>query len=166
MFCVLWLLKPKLIKVLDLASRPGALWTIAGSNWWLVLVEKEPAASTVSLAKSGVARTEGTEVMAEASLSRVGLPDTCSDASSVALIKCHKEEKPKKPWILFLCPITANRLVKSLAQVAPVYKGEDGHSGGSKNCYGRNGNTTYVHVSPRVCVCVVGGACVERMFQL
>ncbi|XP_056896246.1 mitochondrial ribosome-associated GTPase 2 [Takifugu flavidus] len=42
--------------------------------------------------------------------------------------------------------IKANRLVKSLAQVAPVYKGEDGHSGGSKNCYGRNGNTTYVHV--------------------
>lgn len=96
MFCVfLWLLNPKLIKVLDLATRPGPLWTIAGSNWWLVPVEKEPAAFTVSPAKSGAARTEGTEVMAEASLSRVGLPDTCRErVSSVAFLKCHKEEKP------------------------------------------------------------------------
>lgn len=52
--------------------------------------------------------------------------------------------------LCFFCPLTADRLVKSLAQVFPVYKGEDGQSGGSKNCYGRNGNTTYVHVSPCV----------------
>lgn len=87
-FVLLWLLKPKLIKVLDLATRPGALWTIAGSNWWLVLVGKEPAAFTVSLAKSGAARTEATEGMAEASSSRVGLPYTCRErVSSVGVTK-------------------------------------------------------------------------------
>uniref|UniRef100_H3D4Z4 Mitochondrial ribosome-associated GTPase 2 n=1 Tax=Tetraodon nigroviridis TaxID=99883 RepID=H3D4Z4_TETNG len=42
--------------------------------------------------------------------------------------------------------IKADRFVKSLAQVYPVYKGEDGQSGGSKNCFGKNGNTTHVHV--------------------
>ncbi|XP_029973772.1 mitochondrial ribosome-associated GTPase 2 [Salarias fasciatus] len=42
--------------------------------------------------------------------------------------------------------IKADRLVKSLAQVVPVYKGEDGQSGSSKNCYGRNGNPTYIRV--------------------
>ncbi|XP_040920284.1 mitochondrial ribosome-associated GTPase 2 [Toxotes jaculatrix] len=42
--------------------------------------------------------------------------------------------------------IKADRFVKSLAQVFPVYKGEDGQSGGSKNCYGRNGNSTYISV--------------------
>ncbi|XP_018556592.1 mitochondrial ribosome-associated GTPase 2 isoform X1 [Lates calcarifer] len=42
--------------------------------------------------------------------------------------------------------IKADRFVKSLAQVVPVYKGEDGQPGGSKNCYGRNGSPTYIHV--------------------
>ncbi|XP_029361395.1 mitochondrial ribosome-associated GTPase 2 [Echeneis naucrates] len=42
--------------------------------------------------------------------------------------------------------VKADRLVKSLAQIVPVYKGEDGQSGGSKNCYGRNGSLTYVRV--------------------
>ncbi|MEQ2280633.1 GTPase of the mitochondrial inner membrane that associates with the large ribosomal subunit [Ameca splendens] len=42
--------------------------------------------------------------------------------------------------------IKANRFVKSLAQVIPVYKAEDGQSGGNKNCYGRNGNTSYISV--------------------
>ncbi|KAM4609638.1 mitochondrial ribosome-associated GTPase 2 [Polymixia lowei] len=42
--------------------------------------------------------------------------------------------------------IKVDRLVKSLAQVTPVYKGEDGQSGGSKNCYGRNGSSTYIFV--------------------
>ncbi|KAM4562400.1 mitochondrial ribosome-associated GTPase 2 [Odontesthes bonariensis] len=42
--------------------------------------------------------------------------------------------------------IKADRLVKSLAQVVPLYKGEDGQSGRSKNCYGRNGSTTYISV--------------------
>ncbi|KAM4737295.1 mitochondrial ribosome-associated GTPase 2 [Anableps anableps] len=42
--------------------------------------------------------------------------------------------------------IKADRFVKSLAQVIPVYKAEDGQSGGSKNCYGRNGNITYISV--------------------
>lgn len=41
----------------------------------------------------------------------------------------------------------ANKVTKSLAQVVPVYKGEDGQSGASKNCYGRNGKTTYINVS-------------------
>ncbi|XP_061698816.1 mitochondrial ribosome-associated GTPase 2 [Syngnathoides biaculeatus] len=40
----------------------------------------------------------------------------------------------------------ADRVVKSLAQVVPVYKAEDGESGGSKNCYGRNGNPTFICV--------------------
>ncbi|CAG6021666.1 unnamed protein product [Menidia menidia] len=42
--------------------------------------------------------------------------------------------------------IKADRFVKSLAQVVTLYKGEDGQSGGSKNCYGRNGSTTYISV--------------------
>ncbi|KAG7519379.1 mitochondrial ribosome-associated GTPase 2 [Solea senegalensis] len=42
--------------------------------------------------------------------------------------------------------IKADRFVKSLAQVSAVYKGEDGQSGGNKNCYGRNGSSTYVFV--------------------
>ncbi|CAL8325219.1 unnamed protein product [Merluccius merluccius] len=42
--------------------------------------------------------------------------------------------------------IKVDRLIKSLAQVVPVYKGEDGQSGGSKNCYGRNGSITYILV--------------------
>ncbi|KAJ0064507.1 hypothetical protein NL108_009487, partial [Boleophthalmus pectinirostris] len=39
-----------------------------------------------------------------------------------------------------------DRVVKSLAQVDPVYKGQDGQSGSSKNCYGRNGSPTYIKV--------------------
>ncbi|CAL8367576.1 unnamed protein product [Lota lota] len=42
--------------------------------------------------------------------------------------------------------IKVDRLIKSLAQVVPLYKGEDGQSGGSKNCYGRNGSITYILV--------------------
>ncbi|XP_058499862.1 mitochondrial ribosome-associated GTPase 2 [Solea solea] len=42
--------------------------------------------------------------------------------------------------------IKADRFVKSLAQVAAIYKGEDGQSGGNKNCYGRNGSSTHVFV--------------------
>ncbi|XP_040008681.1 mitochondrial ribosome-associated GTPase 2 [Xiphias gladius] len=42
--------------------------------------------------------------------------------------------------------IKADRFVKSLAQVVPVYKGEVGQSGGSKNCYGRNGSPAYICV--------------------
>ncbi|KAF3697092.1 Mitochondrial ribosome-associated GTPase 2 GTP-binding protein 5 [Channa argus] len=42
--------------------------------------------------------------------------------------------------------IKADRFVKSLAHVVPVYKGEDGESGGNKNCYGRNGRPTYISV--------------------
>ncbi|XP_028266034.1 mitochondrial ribosome-associated GTPase 2 [Parambassis ranga] len=42
--------------------------------------------------------------------------------------------------------IMADRFVKSLAQVVPVYKGEDGQPGSSKNCYGRNGSHTYIKV--------------------
>ncbi|XP_019746907.1 mitochondrial ribosome-associated GTPase 2 [Hippocampus comes] len=40
----------------------------------------------------------------------------------------------------------ADRLVKSLAQLVPVYMAEDGESGGSKNCYGRNGRPTFICV--------------------
>lgn len=42
--------------------------------------------------------------------------------------------------------IKANKFVKSLAQVVPVYKGQNGQSGASKNCYGRNGSPTYIIV--------------------
>ncbi|XP_072305072.1 mitochondrial ribosome-associated GTPase 2 [Eucyclogobius newberryi] len=42
--------------------------------------------------------------------------------------------------------IKADRVVKSLAQVVPVYKGQDGQSGSNKNCYGRNGGPTYIRV--------------------
>lgn len=42
--------------------------------------------------------------------------------------------------------IKADKFVKSLAQVVPVYKGEDGQSGGNKNCYGRNGSPAYISV--------------------
>lgn len=43
--------------------------------------------------------------------------------------------------------LSANRFVKSLAQVVPVYKGEDGQPGGNKNCYGRNASPTFICVS-------------------
>ncbi|KAJ3585831.1 hypothetical protein NHX12_012239 [Muraenolepis orangiensis] len=36
--------------------------------------------------------------------------------------------------------------MKSLAQVVPLYKGENGHPGANKNCYGRNGSVTYIMV--------------------
>lgn len=49
---------------------------------------------------------------------------------------------------LYFCVLSADRVVKSLAQITPVYKGEDGQSGGSKNCYGRNGSPKYISVSP------------------
>lgn len=42
--------------------------------------------------------------------------------------------------------IKADKFVKSLAQVVPIYKGEDGHSGGNKNCYGKNGVQSYIRV--------------------
>lgn len=80
MFKALRLLRPKLIKLLiDLANRPGTLWTSDVLSWWLARVGKEPAAFTASLAKSGAARMEGTEVMEEASLSGVGLQYACRD---------------------------------------------------------------------------------------
>ncbi|KAK5923959.1 hypothetical protein CgunFtcFv8_000884 [Champsocephalus gunnari] len=40
----------------------------------------------------------------------------------------------------------ADKFVKSLAQVVPIYKGEDGQPGGSKNCYGKNGSSYYISV--------------------
>ncbi|XP_077404303.1 mitochondrial ribosome-associated GTPase 2 [Vanacampus margaritifer] len=40
----------------------------------------------------------------------------------------------------------ADRFVKSLAQVVPVYMAENGQSGSSKNCYGRNGRPTFINV--------------------
>nr|XP_023700264.1 mitochondrial ribosome-associated GTPase 2 isoform X2 [Paramormyrops kingsleyae] len=42
--------------------------------------------------------------------------------------------------------IKVNQQVKSLSAIAPVYRGHDGQAGGSKNCFGRNANTTYIHV--------------------
>lgn len=42
--------------------------------------------------------------------------------------------------------IKADRFVKSLAQVVPVYNGQNGQSGRNKNCYGRNGIQTYISV--------------------
>lgn len=42
--------------------------------------------------------------------------------------------------------LKADKFVKSLAEVLPVYKGQNGQSGGSKNCYGRNGSATYISV--------------------
>lgn len=42
--------------------------------------------------------------------------------------------------------IKSDKFVKSLAQVVPVYKGQNGQSGASKNCYGCNGSPTYVKV--------------------
>lgn len=51
-------------------------------------------------------------------------------------------------YVFLFCLLSADRFVKSLAQVVPLYKGEDGESGGSKNCYGRNGSPTYICVSP------------------
>lgn len=50
-------------------------------------------------------------------------------------------------YLFFFCVLPADRVIKSLAHVVPVYKGDDGQSGGSKNCYGRNGSPTYVRVS-------------------
>lgn len=59
--------EPNLMKSLDLANRPGTLWTIDVLNWWLVLVGKEPTAFIVNPGKSGVAQMEGTEAMEETS---------------------------------------------------------------------------------------------------
>lgn len=42
--------------------------------------------------------------------------------------------------------IKADKFVKSLAQVVPIYKGENGQSGGNKNCYGKNGGPTCISV--------------------
>ncbi|XP_030623660.1 mitochondrial ribosome-associated GTPase 2 [Chanos chanos] len=42
--------------------------------------------------------------------------------------------------------IKVTRQVKSLSSVLAVYHGQDGESGGSKNCYGRNANSTYIYV--------------------
>ncbi|KAJ8409012.1 hypothetical protein AAFF_G00240330 [Aldrovandia affinis] len=42
--------------------------------------------------------------------------------------------------------VKVNQQVKSLSMIAPVYRGEAGESGGSKNCYGRNAATTYLRV--------------------
>ncbi|CDQ99992.1 unnamed protein product, partial [Oncorhynchus mykiss] len=48
--------------------------------------------------------------------------------------------------ISVICVPPVDLQVKSLAQVAPFYKGDNGDSGGSKNCYGRNASTTYIAV--------------------
>lgn len=42
--------------------------------------------------------------------------------------------------------IRVNRQVKSLSSVSTVYRGRDGEAGGSKNCFGRNANPTYISV--------------------
>ncbi|XP_007903351.1 mitochondrial ribosome-associated GTPase 2 [Callorhinchus milii] len=42
--------------------------------------------------------------------------------------------------------LRAARQVKSLTAIVPVYHGDDGESGGNKNCYGRNANNTYILV--------------------
>uniref|UniRef100_A0AAV2M0C3 Mitochondrial ribosome-associated GTPase 2 n=1 Tax=Knipowitschia caucasica TaxID=637954 RepID=A0AAV2M0C3_KNICA len=42
--------------------------------------------------------------------------------------------------------IKADRVIKSLAQVVSIYQGQNGQSGGSKNCYGRNGCPTFIKV--------------------
>ncbi|XP_015220215.1 mitochondrial ribosome-associated GTPase 2 [Lepisosteus oculatus] len=42
--------------------------------------------------------------------------------------------------------IKVDQQVKSLSMVAQVYRGQDGESGGKKNCYGRNAKTTYITV--------------------
>ncbi|XP_064154576.1 mitochondrial ribosome-associated GTPase 2 [Anguilla rostrata] len=42
--------------------------------------------------------------------------------------------------------IKVDQQVKSLSLLTPVYRGEDGERGGSKNCYGRNAATTYIRV--------------------
>ncbi|KAI1892807.1 hypothetical protein AGOR_G00137320 [Albula goreensis] len=42
--------------------------------------------------------------------------------------------------------IKVDKQVKSLSMVSPVYRGKDGESGGSKNCYGRNASPTYIRV--------------------
>ena len=55
-----------------------------------------------------------------------------------------------------MCLLSVDRLMKSLAQVVPLYKGEDGQPGGSKNCYGRNGSITYI----LVCVCICFLKCI------
>ncbi|XP_068453636.1 mitochondrial ribosome-associated GTPase 2 [Clinocottus analis] len=42
--------------------------------------------------------------------------------------------------------IKADKFIKSLSQVVPIYKGEDGEPGGKKNCYGKNGGLSYIPV--------------------
>ncbi|XP_041112656.1 mitochondrial ribosome-associated GTPase 2 [Polyodon spathula] len=42
--------------------------------------------------------------------------------------------------------IKVDQQIKSLSLVAPLYRGMDGESGGSKNCYGRNADHTYIRV--------------------
>ncbi|KPP79316.1 mitochondrial ribosome-associated GTPase 2-like [Scleropages formosus] len=42
--------------------------------------------------------------------------------------------------------LKVDQQVKSLSMITPVYRGKDGESGGSKNCYGRSASTTYIPV--------------------
>ncbi|KAK6479435.1 mitochondrial ribosome-associated GTPase 2-like isoform X2 [Huso huso] len=42
--------------------------------------------------------------------------------------------------------IKVDQQIKSLSLVEPLYRGMDGESGGSKNCYGRNAAHTYIRV--------------------
>lgn len=114
---------------------------------------KGPAAFTVSPGKSLVDQTVEMEVMEEASLSEVGSASICfRNAAGLPMLKGHVcifHVKVKlSPLIFAFIIVSANRFVKSLAQVRPAYKGEDGQSGGSKNCYGRNGTSSYICVSP------------------
>lgn len=139
--------------------------------------------------KSGVDRTEGMEVMEEASLSRVRWMFGFKEC--VLTLDCHvgiystisiniyyvqKSNTPHPSSWNFLsftnncrfkklnifcvipkcfpstacfpvCAFSADRFVKSLAQIVPIYRAEHGQSGGNKNCYGRNGSSTYISVS-------------------
>lgn len=113
---------------------------------------KEYAVSTVNLARSGAGQMEGTEGMEEASLSRVSVLAKRTDADSCVsdlFFAMHDLSRNVLFFTPFSSPnnVTANKVIKSLAQVAPVYKGENGQSGASKNCYGRKGNTTFINVS-------------------
>ncbi|KAL4655283.1 mitochondrial ribosome-associated GTPase 2 [Arapaima gigas] len=42
--------------------------------------------------------------------------------------------------------LKVDQQVKSLSLIAPVYRGENGVPGGSKNCYGRSASATYIRV--------------------